>query len=96
MWLDVKSIQLKNNEWNCDTHTLEQNVSNLLDSIKLRKFPPSRYIKDLQFGMKDKYCKVVITPKQNVGCRIIGAIVEKLASYRGSVKMMPTNIYLQA
>ncbi len=97
MWLDVSSIQLKNNEWIGDTHTPEQDELNLLESIKLRSFPSgNRYIKDLQFGIKDDYCKVIITPKQNVGCRIIGTIVEKLASYRGSAERMPTKIYLQA
>ena len=99
MWLDICSLSLKNHQWRASAYTSSLPEEYLLANTTLEDAPLGRYIRRLQFGLVQDYCKVIITPtapQSGVGCRIIGTILYQLVARCGVVGHLPTALYFQA
>src|SRR5260370_769484 len=101
MWLDICTLNLRNNQWRALAYSPPSPQGSLLTSTMLEdvRGDLGRYIRRLEFGLTQDYCKVIITPKvpqDSVGCRMIEAIIYQLVTRCGVVENLPTTFYFGA
>ena len=97
----MDKVELRNHQWRATTYNSQSSEEFFLASTTLENVSGNlgRYIKELQFGSIQDYCKIIITPKtakDSVGCRMIGTVLHQLAARYGGVEHLPTNLYFQA
>lgn len=101
MWLDICTISLRKHQWRATPYNSQSSEEYFLASTTLEKVSGylGRYIRGLQFGSIQDYCKIIITPttaKGGVGCRMIGTVLHQLAARYGGIEHFPMNLYFQA